>query len=478
MSLFRLPEEVLEIVWDYNDDPKSYSRLRASCREGRASLSSELSVSFRVLDVVRRGLFMYRHASAYNRFRITDGLSSYTIIRITLESNYQIGKFLGKFSVDQFRDNVSKLELQDCLKVCADRGLVPVCATMLAALDDRQYEDEVILYRELEKCQLGAVDIIVERGSSLRQNSARGSLLERLLLDGGAVPALKFMLARGVPLKEVDLPKVLRTFTCACGAKLMKIVLRQHRDRGYIKSSSAFTRRASELGHLPLLKVFITYGAPIDADECVAATGNFSVIKYLVLTHKANINFVNGDGESAMSRMCNDMQLVSSVGPMLALGATISTQLSYHALVLSCNALDPVKAIRSLIKAGVDINSADAERGVTLLHRAVGAIELVTESFLSFLIKSGANLHHKNVQGITPLMVAAFSRSAQLVSFLLSQGANVDDVDHGGNDALQYSLWGTNEGTESILRNHRIHNPSPEPKRRRQNGQYFPYRYN
>ena len=476
MSIFRVPVDVLELMVAYLDDPVSYSWLRASCREGHALLSSELSVSFRVLEVLRRRFHsLWVESSAHKRFRISDGLSLSSIHRITFESPYQMCQFLGKFSVDEFRKSVSESGLRECLEVCADRGLLPVCAKLLEALDDRQYEDEVILYRQLETCRFGVVDIILKRGSSLRHNAARGSLLERLLLDGDSVPAVKFMLSRGVPLEEADLPRVLRALTGDCHSKMIDIMLRGHKDRDYVKSTHEFARRASELGHFKVLKVLIKYGACMDPDECLACAGDISVISFLVQNHNAIINYVDDEGETVVSRFCTDMQLVPSVGRLLALGATITTQQSYQALVTSFDSYEPIKTLRSLIRAGVDINAAEETTGCTVLHMAIESVDFVGEEVVLFLIKSGVNVDLKDHQGVTALMMAAVACSPKIVVPLISRGANVAAVDDNGHDALQYSINGANYGAERILLSHgMIPPPNPEPKRRRRKGQYFP----
>ena len=169
------------------------------------------------------------------------------------------------------------------------------------------------------------------------------------------------------------------------------------------------------------------------------------------------------------------MQLVPSVGRLLALGATITTQQSYQALVKSFDSYEPIKTLRSLIRAGVDINAAEETTGCTVLHMAIESVDFVGEEVVLFLIKSGVNVDLKDHQGVTALMMAAVACSPKIVVPLISRGANVAAVDDNGHDALQYSINGANYGAERILLSHgMIPPPNPEPKRRRRKGQYFP----
>ena len=135
MSLFRLPRELLAIVCDYIGEPVSYSRLRASCKDGHALLSRELSVSLAVLERLVIRYSVRRDSSVYSRFRITDGLSESSVVHITRQSNDHIERFVGKFSANEFRLRLSDCSLQNFLQDCSIRQLVPACAKLLDALD-------------------------------------------------------------------------------------------------------------------------------------------------------------------------------------------------------------------------------------------------------------------------------------------------------------------------------------------------------
>ena len=474
MSILRLPRELLETVCDYIGDPVSYSRLRASCRTGHALLSPELSVSLDALELLDRRYSVYRDSSVYSRFRITDGLSQWSVIKISRQSCDHVERFMEKFSADEIRGNLSKLAIQQCLEDCSFRQLVPACAKLLDALDDAKYVDRVCLYRELENGSFDIVDLMVEKGACLRQNRARGSLLQMLCEVPWSIDGFKFLLSRGVPVNEVDLLHFLVTFNSDCDPEMLDIVLRGHKDRELVQSSTTFTQRACALvAPLALLKVLLKHGAPMDANDCVGFAGDYATIRFLVRTKNADVNFVNTNGSSAMSNIVNDPNTVSKFGAMLGLGAKMTPQLCHEALQAALETPNPVSTIKALIKAGININARDDRTGRSVLDLAIADIQCLGERVVEFLIKSGMNLDLQNRQGVTAMMIAASCCSPKIVSLLISNGANVEGMDEQGRDALEHSVEGGNHPVERLLRYYAIQQSNLEPKRRRR-GQYSP----
>ncbi|KAM8878945.1 protein phosphatase 1 regulatory subunit 12C [Spinachia spinachia] len=90
------------------------------------------------------------------------------------------------------------------------------------------------------------------------------------------------------------------------------------------------------------------------------------------------------------------------------------------------------------------INCSNAD-GITALHQSCidGSIEIV-----SFLLEQGANVNQVDSEGWTPLHVAASCGYSDIVDFLLQEGASVSAVNCDGDVPLDIAL---DETTESLL---------------------------
>lgn len=89
--------------------------------------------------------------------------------------------------------------------------------------------------------------------------------------------------------------------------------------------------------------------------------------------------------------------------------------------------------LRALIQQGVDVNTQDADKGMTALMYAVeaGRVEAV-----KLLIEAKANINLANKKGTTALMYAALAGNMRLVQMLLDAGADVKAKDALGQTAF------------------------------------------
>ena len=468
MSPFRLPMDLLEIILDYNDDPVSYSRLRGSCRDGASSLSCQLLVSLDTLGMTRLRYPGSLDMDVDQRFWITDPLSDRSASCIIPEPHYRIAAFFERFSVDEFRSNLSQSVLRKCLDVSARCCLRNLCVMLMEACDDPQYLANMFLFKQLVLGRTDIVDLVVPRWASLTRNDSRGSLLVELTRNEWDVRMFNFLLDRGVPLEEINLLTYLETFDNDCNPKVMDIVLRQHKDRDLVKSSTAFTRRAAINGSIVFVKLLMKHGAPINSNECVAHTMDFRMIQFLVNECHADVNYVDPDGRSAMWTLCHMSGMLTKIRPLIALGATLSPE---HAFQTMHTALQgsarPAATISRLMKDGIDINTIDRPSGYNILHIAMSYAEFYGEYTIPYLIRSGVNVNLKDAHGVTPLMLAAANCTPWTVSLLIAEGAIVDDVDNRGRSPLEYSTWNPDPEVEAVVRSHALPHPAPERKRRR-----------
>ena len=82
-----------------------------------------------------------------------------------------------------------------------------------------------------------------------------------------------------------------------------------------------------------------------------------------------------------------------------------------------------LRVLRYFVSQGADVNAVYGEIGSTTLHSAVW---LRSAEIVKFLVSKGANVHTKNAFGVTPLHNAVEIGSIDIVKFLVSQGADVN----------------------------------------------------
>lgn len=98
------------------------------------------------------------------------------------------------------------------------------------------------------------------------------------------------------------------------------------------------------------------------------------------------------------------------------------------------------KKIEELLQAGVDINGRFCSGGLTPLDVAVG---MGKGDIIRYLVSKGANINQINVQGTTPLIQAFRQRRATpaLIRTLLDLKADVNRPDREGNTPLMHAIW-------------------------------------
>ncbi|MBI5032435.1 MAG: ankyrin repeat domain-containing protein [Chloroflexi bacterium] len=92
-----------------------------------------------------------------------------------------------------------------------------------------------------------------------------------------------------------------------------------------------------------------------------------------------------------------------------------------------------VQELRTLVQQGTDVNTVDADKGMTALMYAVefGRVDAV-----KLLLESKANVNLASKKGTTALMYAALAGNMDIVKALLDAGADPKAKDVNGQTAL------------------------------------------
>ncbi len=119
------------------------------------------------------------------------------------------------------------------------------------------------------------------------------------------------------------------------------------------------------------------------------------------------------------------LALIAAFGPTLA-GAADSSRLA------SAAATEDLAAVRSLLKDGADVNGRAVD-GTTALHWMVRAENL---EMVDMLLAAGADVNAADRYGVTPLYLACSLSNVPMMEKLLAAGANPNATDQSGETLL------------------------------------------
>lgn len=205
-----------------------------------------------------------------------------------------------------------------------------------------------------------------------------------------------------------------------------------------------------------LVETFIRYGADvnfIDDDYetplMKAATESTAEIVQLLIDNGANVNFVETDGMGWTALMFAAGNNSSDVVRTLLLNkASVSiVDNSNNTALFFVNNAD---SLSLLIEAGADVHHENDSGQTPLIHAAIGGYSDVIE----MLINHNANVNCKDLNGKTPLMYAAKMGKVAAITSLISNGANVHEIDENGETALMYAATsGSFEAISKLIDN-------------------------
>lgn len=196
-----------------------------------------------------------------------------------------------------------------------------------------------------------------------------------------------------------------------------------------------------------LAKLHISKGVSINHEDIKGATALSEAIQKadtaivsLLVKHGADLNRKNSYGISPIlfcdsisydRRSSEKRELIRN--HLVALGAEPIKPENYE-LIEAVKEGNSEKEIRSLVKAGADINFVNNQGESALFC----AIKSKNDSLASLLISMGAELNNYNTYNYSPLMIAVREKNSTLIKQLVEAGANVNFKTPDGKTTLFY----------------------------------------
>ncbi|KAM4606887.1 uncharacterized protein O3C94_023100 [Discoglossus pictus] len=275
----------------------------------------------------------------------------------------------------------------------------------------------------------GSVASLLENGTGMNQRDRAGRTMLAAAAHTGNLEAVGLLLSRGADIEAVD------------------------------EDGQTPLGLAAHQGHLSVLQLLLHHGAQPDHTDSrgwtplrSAAWGGHTEVVEALLESEAQPDICGPDGRTALRAAAWG----GHEGPVKALlkaGAQADLTDSEGRTPLMAAAYMGHRAVAELLlKAGAEVNKFDSERR-TALAVACLCVPAGREypDLISLLLEHGANPELQDIDGMTPLLVAAFEGQAEVAELLLEAGADPDTVGRGRMTPLLAAASGGHAETVRVL---------------------------
>lgn len=337
--------------------------------------------------------------------------------------------------------NAALMSGETPLMVAAQRGNTATVRALLAGGADPNLKEknagQTALMWALSERQAGAVEELVKHGADIHGGSKTGFTPLMFAAQQGDVDSARILLTAGAKPNDAQ-PKTgltaLMIASAMVRAPAVDLLLDNRADPNQVDAN----------GYAALHRVVRDSDYGID----LARKDQVMVIVKSLLKHGANPNLrLAVDKEKAAEEIKNgnvqtyEKRTAVTVTEVVLIGATPLM------LAAEVNNLDVIK---TLVEAGAD-PKITTERGTTALIMASGAgtdvqRERANEERATavetakFLIEHGVDVNAKGDYGWTALHAATYQGMKDLIEFLVSKGANIDQMDEFGQTPLSISM--------------------------------------
>jgi uncharacterized protein len=337
--------------------------------------------------------------------------------------------------------NTALMSGETPLMVAAQRGNVATVRALLAGGADPNLKEnnagQTALMWALSERQAGVVDELVKRGADIHGGSKSGFTPLMFAAQQGDIDSARILLSAGAKPNDSQ-PKTgltpLMIASAMVRAPAVDLLLDNRADPNLVDAN----------GYAALHRVVrdSDYGIDLARKDQV-----MTIVKSL-LKHGAdpNLRLVVDKAKAAEEIRNGNVQIYEkrtavTVTEVVLIGATPLM------LAAEVNNLDVIK---TLVEAGAD-PKITTERGTTALIMASGAgtdvqRERANEERATavdtakFLIEHGVDVNAKGDYGWTALHAATYQGMKDLIEFLVSKGAKIDQMDEFGQTPLSISM--------------------------------------
>lgn len=357
----------------------------------------------------------------------------------------------------------------ECFRLLLDRG---------AAIDYRDLEKKTPLHIAAEFDRTGMIEQLLERGADPAAVDARGETPRQV-----AVRLKKTKAAEVLALADAD-----RSAIDEKGRTALHRAVEQRRVsfvRRLLAAKASPDARDKE-GSAPLhyaarldvygdpgpvieiINLLIDAGASIDSRDYVskgfmpvghrtplhyAAMGNRAAIAKVLLDRGANIHATDHDDQTPLHYAADAFGDLSTAQLLLDRGADPKRRDEYGCEVLHRALRGSAPQSYGLVKRLLDAGCS--AKGTSDVHHPIHQAALYANApVVRLLLDHGAPLEVRDVSGNTPLMTAVRNRDPQVVSLLLSRGADASALNRDGLSALDVAMamQKPNEAAVKLLR--------------------------
>ncbi len=301
---------------------------------------------------------------------------------------------------------------------------------------------------------------LLDHGLDISATTRSGKTALGLACFWGCLDLVRLLIARGVSIHETGEQKQTPLMEAMGGGVTSRPSQHKEIVRLLIENGADVNTRggfddtvlmfACEQGHLDLAEFLLERGADIHQVNTrvfrgktalmgAARAGHVEVMK-LLLAHKADVNAAGALEETALFKAAHQGH-VDAVSILLENGADLHARDSQgNTPLLHAAARGHTQVLELLLDRGADVNAKNHQDWNALMQACMGGY-LKTAKLL-VTRKGEVNLSGKEA-GATPLMLACWKDSVQLVDLLLQSGADVHWKDIEGRTTFERVIQST-----------------------------------
>jgi len=310
--------------------------------------------------------------------------------------------------------------------------------------------------------------LLLERGADVNARSSSGMTPLHVASKLGHVELARMFLESGAVVDAMDVRRKatpLRNAVDHWCTDIVELLLKHGADANVQAYGSNPLLEAANEGHVHIVKLLTAAGAKVDCRHMTtgetpliraAAGGHVKVVQYLIDELDADVNATDGEGQTALIRAIEMNHksvvdfLIQHQNINLNAKTTHGHWTALHCAINYTNHHCNEWSIRDLLRAGADPDSALAN-GQTCLHLAAQLNVVHAAPVARMLLQHGAKAEASDVEGWTPLMLAARFRNNAVLNLLLDAAVSISAADlrfFQSDDAFQHFLGRFNDDDE------------------------------